>query len=88
MASTPDIKVQEAPKAEAPLVNQSGYFDKLRQQKQRKGFLSTFLKEGAAANALEKPTGNVPSSNNTAQRLSEYLGAAKPQTLTKQEVAK
>lgn len=85
MASSPDIKVQEAPKAEAPLINNSGYFDKLRQQKQRKGFLSTFLSENAAK--LDKPVGNVPSSNNVASKLSQYLGQSQPADLNKQKVA-
>lgn len=74
MASTPKINVQEAPKVEAPLVNNSGYFDKLREQKQRKGFLSTFLAQNKATDALQKPAATVPSGNNTATRLSEYLG--------------
>ena len=79
MASTPDIKVQEAPKAEAPLVNQSGYFDKLRQQKQKKGFLSTFLSDSRLAESLKSKVPSTPNSNNPAQRLSEYLGSSNTQ---------
>ena len=79
MASTPDIKVQEAPKPEAPLVNQSGYFDKLRQQKQKKGFLSTFLSDSRLAESLKSTVPSTPNSNNPAQRLSEYLGSSNTQ---------
>lgn len=88
MASSPDIKVQEAPKAEAPLVNQSGYFDKLRQQKQKKGFLSTFLSDARLAESLKGTVPSTPSGNNTAQRLSEYLGAAQTQDISKPKVKK
>lgn len=79
MASTPDIKVQEAPKTEAPLVNQSGYFDKLRQQKQKKGFLSTFLSDAKLAESLKSTVPSTPNSNNPSQRLSEYLGSSATQ---------
>lgn len=79
MASTPDIKVQAAPKTEAPLVNQSGYFDKLRQQKQKKGFLSTFLSDAKLAESLKSTVPSTPNSNNPAQRLSEYLGSSNTQ---------
>lgn len=88
MASSPDIKVQEAPKAEAPLVNQSGYFDKLRQQKQKKGFLSTFLSDAKLAESLKSNVPSTPNSNNAAQRLSEYLGAAQTQDISKPKVKK
>lgn len=83
MASTPDIKIQEAPKPEAPLVNQSGYFDKLRQQKQKKGFLSTFLSDAKLAESLKSPVPSTPNSNNPAQRLSEYLGSSTTQKVAK-----
>jgi hypothetical protein len=83
MASTPDIKVQEAPKTEAPLVNQSGYFDKLRQQKQKKGFLSTFLSDAKLAESLKSTVPSTPNSNNPAQRLSEYLGSSNTQKVAK-----
>ena len=79
MASSPDIKFQDAPKAEAPLVNQSGYFDKLRQQKQKKGFLSTFLNDAKLAESLKSPVPSTPNSNNAAPRLSEYLGISNTQ---------
>lgn len=85
MASTPKVQAQEPAKVEAPLVNNSGYFDKLREQKQRKGFLSTFLAQNKATDALKQPAATVPSGNNTATRLSDYLGQS--QDLNKQKAA-
>lgn len=80
MSSTPDIpSPKPAAKPVAPLVNNSGYFQKLNEQKTKKGFLSTFLGGRGSGDSV------VPSA---AQRLSEYLSSAKTQDLTKPEVKK
>lgn len=71
MSSTPDMPNPTPPvKPKAPLINNSGYFDKLNQQKEKKGFLSTFLGGRNTADVSENPL--VVKS--TASRLSEYLG--------------